>query len=83
MVEEIPLTLVTKELKKYVRVSPRKWKEFQDMGLAPMPKYRGGEGNVYLGLDIKKFLGLIDEKGGKCYNDPFLQGLRKLGKTDK
>lgn len=77
---EIPPTIVTKDLAKYVRIGPKKWKEFQETGQAPFPRYRGRDGYVYFGIDIKKFLGIIDDHTEDCQNDPFIKGLQKLGR---
>ena len=79
----IPLTLCTKEIPIYTRMSVRKWNELRCMGQAPQPKYRGGEGNIYLGRDIERFLGLIDETQTEVQNDPFIHGAQNIGKAKR
>lgn len=80
---DIPLTITTKELPKYVRVGADKWREMRALGIAPEPKTRCKEGYVYLGKDIERFLGLIDDKEQEVQNDPFAKGLQKLGRNKK
>lgn len=73
--QDIPYTITTKELPQYVRCGATKWRELRDLGIAPEPKFRGGEGNVYLGSDIKRFLGLLDADTQEKQHDPFEKGL--------
>jgi hypothetical protein len=77
----IPLRLYTKEVLDLVGVSAPNWNRMRDQGIAPQPKYRGRGGDVYLGVDIARFLGLVDDGENNAENDPFIRGLEKLGKA--
>lgn len=75
--DKIPLRLYTKEVLSLVGVGYNTWKKMQEEGRAPYPSYRGKHGNVYLGKDIARFMGLSNDEEE---NDPFMKGLEKLGK---
>lgn len=78
----IPLRLYTKEVLEIVGVCLTTWKKLQNKGAAPLPKYAGKGGYVYLGVDIERFMGLTEyEKHAD--DDPFMQGVEKLGGVKK
>lgn len=66
-----------------MRCSPNVWRELRKQGLAPEPKFRSGDGDVYLGVDIKRFLGILDDDNQEQQHDPFKKGLQKLGRDKK
>lgn len=77
--DQIPMRLYTQEVLDIVGVGRGTWKKMQESGSAPCPRYRGKGGYVYLGADIARFLGLINDSAVECDNDPFMMGLHKLG----
>ena len=77
---KIPARLNTREVLALVGVSQTTWNRMRAEGRAPGPKYRSGDGMVYLGRDIEKFFGMVDEPEISDY-DPILRGIEAFGKA--
>lgn len=79
----IPPRLYTKDVCLLVGVGPRKWSDLRKKGIAPDPLTRGKGGDIYKGIDIARFLGLVDERVKNVEDDPFMKGLQSLGRAKR
>ena len=81
--DPLPLRLYQSEVLEIVGVSEKTWRKMRQEGRAPEPEYRGKHGLVYRGVDIARFFGILDERKETIKNDPFAEGLQKLGFIEK
>ena len=81
--DPIPAKMYTQDVLQRVGVCHTTWKTMIKKGEAPAHRYRGKGGNVYLGSDIARFLGLIEQEKGIGDNDPFVKGAERLGKIKR
>lgn len=81
--QPLPVRLYQSEVLDLVGVSESTWSAWRREGKAPDPAYRGKGGNVYRGVDIARFFGILDEREETVKNDPFAKGLQKLDAAQK
>lgn len=79
----IPVRMYTSEVLSLVGVGHRKWSELRKNGAAPDPLTRGKGGDIYKGIDIARFLGLVDETTRNVQDDPFKKGLQNFGRVKR
>lgn len=77
---DTPPRLYTRQVLDLVGVGQATWGRMRKEGKAPEPVYRGKQGDVYLTVDIARFLGLLDDKAKAPEYDPILQGIKQIGR---